>query len=147
MVTSNALSLVNFNQLTPYAVGFERVFDQLGRYVTDNVTSTGFPPYNITKEGEYNFVIEMALAGFSKKDIEVEVKDNSLTIRSKHKETIDEKVDGVVHKGIASRNFIRSFALGEDIKVKNAKLENGLLTIDLEREIPEEMKPRLIAVH
>ena len=83
MVTSKALSLFdNFNQLTPYAVGFDRVFDQLNAYVTNNVTSTGFPPYNIRKDGDYNYVIEMALAGFGKKDIEVEVKEGLLTVRS-----------------------------------------------------------------
>ena len=65
----------NFNQLTPYAVGFDRVFDQLNNYASHNATSSGFPPYNIRKEGDYSFVIELALAGFSKKDIEVEVAD------------------------------------------------------------------------
>ena len=72
----------NFNQLTPYAVGFDRVFDQLNNYASHNATSSGFPPYNIRKEGDYSFVIELALAGFSKKDIEVEVADGLLTIRS-----------------------------------------------------------------
>ena len=83
MVTRKALSLFdNFNQLTPYAVGFDRVFDQLNTYVTNNATSTGFPPYNIRKGGEYNYTIEMALAGFSKNDIEIEVKEGLLTVRS-----------------------------------------------------------------
>ena len=83
MVTSKALSLFdNFNQFTPYAVGFDRVFDTLNRYVDNNVQSTGFPPYNIRKEGEYNYVIEMALAGFGKDDIEIEVAESNLTIRS-----------------------------------------------------------------
>ena len=70
----NALSLIdNFNQLTPYAVGFDRIFDNLNTYVANNATSTGFPPYNIQKVGDYNYTIDMALAGFGKKDIEVEV--------------------------------------------------------------------------
>ena len=74
MVTSKALSLFdNFNQLTPYAVGYDRVFDQLQKYVQNNVQSSGFPPYNIQKGGDYNYTIEIALAGFSKDDIEVEV--------------------------------------------------------------------------
>ena len=68
MVTNKALSLFdNFNQLTPYAVGYDRIFDHLNNYVSNNVTSTGFPPYNISKGGDYNYVIEMALAGFSRK--------------------------------------------------------------------------------
>ena len=83
MVTSKALSMFNnFNQLTPYAVGFDRVFDQLQNYVEHNATSTGFPPYNIRKGGDYTYAIEMALAGFSKDDIEVEVAEGLLTVRS-----------------------------------------------------------------
>ena len=136
-----------WNSLRPFSVGFESIFEDFDRMLDSAEFISKYPPYNIREVKDNDYKIEVALAGFDKKDIEVEAKDNSLTIRSKHKETIDEKGDGVVHKGIASRNFIRSFALGEDIKVKNAKLENGLLTIDLEREIPEEMKPRLIAVH
>ena len=146
MVTSRALSLFdNFNQLTPYAVGFDRVFDQLNQYVSNNVQSTGFPPYNIRKEGEYNFVIEMALAGFGKKDIEVEVADGTLSIRSVKEEDSDE--DGnQIYRGIAYRKFERKFTLADAVVVNGAKLENGMLLIDLERVVPEEKKPRLISV-
>ena len=136
-----------WNSLKPFSIGFNSLFDDFDRMLDSSEYVSNYPPYNINQVKDNDYQIEVALAGFDKKDIIVEAKDNTLTIRSKHKGTIDEKGDGVVHKGIASRNFIRSFALGEDIKVKNAKLENGLLTIDLEREIPEEMKPRLIAVH
>ena len=145
MVTTKALSIFdNFNQLTPYAVGFDRAFDQLNRYVTDNVTSTGFPPYNITKEGEYNFAIEMALAGFSSKDIEVEVEDGRLSIRSV-KEDTSEAV-GEIYRGIAYRKFERKFTLADSVVVNGAKLKDGMLYIDLERVVPEEKKPRLIEV-
>jgi molecular chaperone IbpA len=83
MVTSNALSIFdNLNQLTPYAVGFDRVFDQLNTHARNNATSTGFPPYNIRKGGDYTYAIEMALAGFSKNDIEIEVAEGLLTVRS-----------------------------------------------------------------
>ena len=146
MVTSRALSLFdNFNQLTPYAVGFDRVFDQFNQYVTNNVQSTGFPPYNIRKEGEYNFVIEMALAGFGKKDIEVEVADGTLSIRSVKEEDSDE--DGnQLYRGIAYRKFERKFTLADAVVVNGAKLENGMLLVDLERVVPEEKKPHLISV-
>ena len=141
----NALSLIdNFNQLTPYAVGFDRVFDNLQRYVDNNVTSTGFPPYNIRKEGDYNYVIEMALAGFGKKDIEVEVADGTLSVRSDKKEEPDDEF--TYHRGISYRKFERKFTLADDLVVNGAKLENGMLTIDLERIVPEEKKPRLITV-
>ena len=144
MVTSKALSLFdNFNQLTPYAVGFDRVFDNLARYMDNTVTSTGFPPYNIRKDGDYGYVIEMALAGFSKKDIEVEVVDGTLSVRSV-KENIDDDAD--LYRGIAYRKFNRKFTLADDVVVNNASLANGMLNIDLERVVPEEKKPRLITV-
>ena len=144
MVTSNALSLFdNFNKLTPYAVGFDRVFDTLNRYVDDNVQSTGFPPYNIRKEGDYNYVIEMALAGFGKEDIQVEVVESTLSIRSVKENTED---DSTQYRGISYRRFERKFTLADDIVVNSANLENGMLMIALERVIPEEKKPRLIEV-
>ena len=149
MVTSNALSLFdNFNKLTPYAVGFDRVFDTLNRYVDNNVQSTGFPPYNIRKEGDYNHVIEMALAGFGKEDIEVEVADSTLTIRST-KKPLNEDVasnDDTVYRGISYRKFDRKFTLADDIVVNGAKLENGMLSLELERVVPEEKKPRRVTV-
>ena len=142
----NTLSLIdNFNQLTPYAVGFDRMFDTLNRYVDNNVQSTGFPPYNIRKEGEYNFVIEMALAGFGKKDIEVEVADGTLSVRSV-KEDDSDLDDNQIYRGIAYRKFERKFTLADAVVVNGAKLENGMLLIDLERVVPEEKKPRLISV-
>ena len=149
MVTTRALSLFdNFNQLTPYAVGFDRIFDNLSRYVDNNATSTGFPPYNIRKEGDYNYVIELALAGFGKDDIEVEVADNTLSIRST-KKPFDEDVssnEDTVYRGISYRKFERKFTLAEDVVVNEAKLENGMLILNLERVVPEEKKPRLIKV-
>ena len=144
MVTTNAMTLFNdhFNKLTPYAVGFDRVFDNLNRYVDNNQQSTGFPPYNIRKEGDYNYVIEMALAGFGNDDIEVEISEQTLSVRSDKK---DEDADNL-YRGISYRKFDRRFTLSEDIVVNGAKLENGMLTIDLERIVPEEKKPRLIEV-
>ena len=145
MVTSKALSLFdNFNQLTPYAVGFDRVFDNLTRYVDNNATSTGYPPYNIRKEGEYNYAIEMALAGFAREDLEIEVADGVLTIRSV-KEKSDDDVSNI-YRGISFRKFVRKFTIADDIVVNGAKMENGMLSVDLERIVPEERKPRLIEV-
>ena len=139
------LSLLdNFNQLTPYAVGFDRVFDTLNRYVDNNVNSTGFPPYNIQKVGDFKYQIDMALAGFSKDDIEVEVSDGTLSVRSDKKEEPED--EHTYHRGISYRKFERKFTLADDLVVNGAKLENGMLTIDLERIVPEEKKPRLISV-
>ena len=144
MVTNKALSLFdNFNQLTPYAVGYDRVFDHLNSYVANNATSTGFPPYNISKGGDFTYVIEMALAGFSKKDIEIEVADGALTIRSTKE---NEENEDTIHRGISSRKFKRKFTLADDIVVNDASLENGMLKINLERIVPEEKRPRLIDI-
>ena len=149
MNTSRALSLLdNFNQLTPYAVGFDRIFDNLSRNAADNVQSTGFPPYNIRKEGDYNYVIEMALAGFGKEDIEVEVANSALSVRST-KKPLNEDIasnEDTVYRGISYRKFDRKFTLAEDVVVNGAKLDNGMLTVELERVVPEEKKPRLIKV-
>ena len=140
----NALTLHdNFNKLTPYAVGFDRMFDNLTSYMDNNVQSTGFPPYNIHKGGDYTYTIEMALAGFSKDDIEVEVAENTLSVRSDKKDEADEWTS---YRGISYRKFDRKFTLADDIVVNGAKLENGMLTIDLERVVPEGKKPRLIEV-
>ena len=144
MVTSKALNLFeNFNQITPYAVGFDRMFDQLSNYTNNNRASQGFPPYNIRKGGEYTYVIEMAVAGFGKKDIEVEVEDSTLTVRSVKE---NDKSDDDIYRGISYRKFDRKFTLADDIVVNSAELENGMLTITLERVVPEHMKPRLVEV-
>ena len=145
MVTSKALSLFdNFNQFTPYAVGFDRVFNDLQNYMENNTQSSGFPPYNIRKEGEYNFTIEMALAGFGKKDIEVKSANSQLTIKSVESDDKDEKE--TLHRGISKRKFSRTFTLADDIKVNGAKLKDGMLLIDLEKIVPEEKKPRTIDI-
>ena len=136
-----------WNTLKPFSIGFDSVFDEFDRMLDSSDIVSNYPPYNINQVKDNKYKIEVALAGFDKKDIAVEAKDNSLTIRSKREDKTNEEVDGVLHRGIARRQFVRSFALGEDIKVNDAKLENGLLTVDLEREVPEEEKPRLIEVH
>ena len=150
MVTNitKTLSLFdNINQLTPYAVGFDRVFDQLNAYVANNATSTGFPPYNIRKGGDYTYAIEMALAGFSKNDIEIEVAEGLLTVRSvKEDDETNEEYDSKIYRGISYRKFNRKFTLADDIVVNDASLENGMLEITLERIVPDAKKPRKIAI-
>ena len=145
MVRNNLSLFDNFNQLTPYAVGFDRQFNRLNDYVKHQQQSTGFPPYNIQKVKDFEYEIEMALAGFSKEDIEVEVADGVLTVRSV-KENDDVDDEWTLHRGISYRKFNRKFTLADDIVVNDAKLENGLLKISLEQIIPEEKKPRLITV-
>ena len=142
---NKALTLFdNFNQLTPYAVGFDKIFNDLQRYTENSVTSTGFPPYNIRKDTDYNYVIEMALAGFGKNDIEIEISNGTLSIRSTKE---PENNDNNLYHGIAYRKFERKFTLADDIVVKDASLENGMLMIYLERIVPDEKKPRLITIN
>ena len=149
MVTTQAIANIfdhfDRNLLTPYAVGFDRVFDRLQDYTQHQIQSTGFPPYNIRKEGDYNFTIELALAGLTKEDLEVEVADGVLTVRTKAKKEEAEGAE-LLHRGISFRQFNRKWTLADDIVVKDAKMENGMLLIELERVIPEEKKPRLLKI-
>tara|TARA_E500000081_G_C6011940_1_gene296128 strand:+ start:86 stop:514 length:429 start_codon:yes stop_codon:yes gene_type:complete len=140
----NNLTTFDINKFTPYAVGFDRVLDQLMNHTHNMATSTGFPPYNIVKHDEYEFSIEMALAGFSKEDIEVVVEDGTITVKS----VFDDKVENaeVLHRGISQKKFTRKFTIADDIEVKGAELKNGLLEISLERIVPEHKKPKIIKI-
>ena len=126
-----------------FSVGFDSFFDRF--FDMDTTRDSGYPPYNIRKINEAQYVIEIALAGFSKDDIEVEVTEGSLAVRSKKEEETNGD-DSFVHKGIAKRSFLRSWTLSDDIIVKGADLKDGMLVIDLEKVIPEEKKPRLIQI-
>ena len=142
----NALQAFDYNHMTPYAVGFDRTFDRLFDYVTHQAESTGFPPYNIQKTEDYKFEIEMAVAGFGKKDIEVEVAEGVLTVKSMKDKDTGSTDEYTLYKGISQRNFTRKFTLADDIVVKGAELKDGMLTISLERIVPEEKKPQLITI-
>jgi len=146
-MTNKALSI--FNQLRPVTVGFDNVFDHFERMIDDHnfnqMTATNFPPYNIVKTGEYTYDVELALAGFSKDDIDVEYKDNMLTVKSKEKAK-DDDVDGMLHRGISKRWFSKAFTIADDVEVKGAELKDGLLKISMERIIPEGKKARTIEV-
>ena len=148
MVTTQALANIfdHFDRtlLTPYAVGFDRMFDRLHDHYALHQRNTGFPPYNIRKDGDYKFVIELALAGLSQDDLEVEVTDGTLTVRSKEKKA--EESGELLHRGISYRQFSRSWTLADEVVVNDAKMENGMLLIDLERIVPEEKKPRLLKI-
>ena len=137
-----------WNSLRPFSVGFDSIFEEFDRMLeSPERYNSNYPPYNIHKLSDNNYKIEVALAGFSKEDIELELKDSTLTIRNKTKEkVINDESNGVIHKGISTRQFERSFTISEDIKVKNAELKNGLLNIDLERIIPDEKKERVIKI-
>ena len=146
-MTNKALSI--FNQLRPVTVGFDNVFDHFESMFDDGFmrmpTATNFPPYNIVKTGDYTYDVELALAGFSKDDIDVEYKDNMLTVKSKEKAK-DDDVNGMLHRGISKRWFAKAFTIADDVEVKGAELKDGLLKISMERIIPEGKKARTIEV-
>ena len=137
-----------WNSLRPFSVGFDSIFEEFDRMLDSTERyNSNYPPYNIHKLNDTNYKIEVALAGYSKDDIELELKENTLTVRNKAKEkVINDDGNGVLHKGISTRQFERSFTISEDIKVENAELKNGLLNIDLERIVPEDKKSRLIDI-
>ena len=142
-------SLSIFNQLRPFTIGYDSVFDRFeSMFDNDHFFSTtsNYPPYNIVKTGDYTYDIELALAGFGKKDIDVNYADSQLTIKSIKDEKAEEDADGVLHKGISKRQFSRTFTIADDVEVKGAELKDGLLKVSLEKIIPDSKKPRTIQI-
>ena len=140
-----------FNNLRPLTIGFDNVFDHFESLLDDDFSvpsSNNYPPYDIRKVGDNKYNIEAALAGFNKKDIEVVAKDNTLTIKSKKEKTSNKKNGNgeVLHQGISKRYFERSFTIADDVKVIGAELKDGLLTVSLERLIPDEKKEKVIEI-
>merc|ERR1711959_534379 len=136
-MTSKDLSI--FNSLRPFSIGFDDMFDQFENMLGNGGLSmqSNYPPYNIRKTGKDKYAIEVALAGFNKKEVEFE--DNLLTIRTKQvNKSEDTNEDGeILHKGISQRQFARSFTIADDVKVGGAELKDGLLTIACEKIMPE----------
>ena len=124
-------------------VGFDRLFSMLDGF---DASTPGYPPYNIERTGENDYRITIAVAGFGEDELTIESKENTLTVKGEKK--LKEETDGeVLYQGIAARAFERAFQLADYVVVKGANLENGLLHVDLVREIPEAKKPRQIAIN
>jgi molecular chaperone IbpA len=134
---------IDYSPFYRATVGFDRVFDLLDS-VASQPGSNGYPPYNIEKAGDNAYKIVMAVAGFAEAELNVTQKENELLVTGQAQNAQDEKQ--YLYRGIAGRNFERRFQLADHVKVTGAKLTNGLLTIELQREIPEEKKPRAIPV-
>ena len=147
-MTSKNLSI--FNQLRPVTVGFDPIFDRFERMFDDdyfNAPMVNYPPYNIVKTGDYTYDIELALAGFNKKDIDVSYEDGVVTVKTIHESTEESDANGsVLHRGISKRHFTKAFTVADDVVVNGAELKDGLLKISLERIIPESKKARSIEV-
>ena len=143
----NNLSI--FNNLRPLTVGFDDMFDHFEHMMDDSFfrgSVANFPPYNIGKTGENTYDVELAQAGFNKKDIEVEYKENLLTVKSKKQEEETDKDGNIIHRGISKRMFSKSFTIANDVEVKGAELKDGLLKVSMERIIPEHKKAKSIDI-
>ena len=149
-MTFNKLPSI-FKQLRPVSIGFDNLFDHFENFFDDDqslhasLTST-FPFYNIVKKGNNKFDIEVALAGYDKKDISVEYEDNLLRIKSIKETKSDKEKDGVIHQGIAKRYFSKAFTIADDVEIEGAELKNGLLKVSLKKIVPEGKKPKKITV-
>ena len=145
---TNTLTLRSFDipLINKFGIGFESVLDELLRATAQQ--QTNYPPYNVIKHTDDQFSIELAVAGFNDGDITVEVESNQLTIKGEQTQCLDDLVREIeyLHRGISARNFVRTFTLADHVEVTNALVANGILTISLERKIPEEKKPKKIAI-
>ena len=133
---------LDFSPLYRSVVGFDRLADLLQTAATD--AATGYPPYNIERTDENAYRIEIAVAGFRREELEIEVKENLLTVQGR--KTANDDTRRFLHRGLAERNFERRFQLADYVVVTDAQLADGLLSIALKRELPESMKPRRIDI-
>lgn len=143
-MTNFTLRTIDLPTLHRHAIGFDRIFDELNRTFANSKSDGNYPPYNIINLPEDKFVIEVAVAGFNESELELEVKENILNIKGQKADN-KEQYD-YLHKGISDRNFTRTFTLNPDIQVKGATVKNGILAIALELIVPEEQRPRKIAI-
>lgn len=138
------LTRYDVNALNRALVGFDRIFDDMERRFANSV-SNNYPPYNIARLEDNLYEIAIAVTGFEKSDVEVTVEGDKLTITGSKEEKVEDGVE-FLHRGLALRDFERTFTLADHMKVQSAEIKNGILTVRIEREIPEEMKPRVIDV-
>jgi molecular chaperone IbpA len=129
-----------FPQIESRLIGFDRVFDAVQRV---NTSEANFPPYNIKKIDDENYEIQIALAGFSKSELDITVEDGNLVVKGEQAETSKTEY---LHKGIAERNFTRTWSLADTVKVSGSELKDGVLTINLVNKIPDELKPQSIKI-
>ena len=127
-----------------FAIGFDHMFNELHR-TAGTLNATNYPPYNIVRHSETMYTIEVAVAGFEETELDVEIIDNELVIKGEHNTEETAEVE-YIHRGLAARNFVRSFALAENVEVKGANVKNGILTVTLEHIIPETATPKKVAI-
>ena len=144
-MTTSTLSL--FNKLRPVSVGFDSVFDHFESMFNESPSlHTNYPPYNILKTDVHSYVIELAVAGFSKKDIKVTVENGVLTVESDREGNAESSGQEIIHRGISKRYFKKSFSISDDVEIRGAELKDGLLRISMEKIIPESRKRKEISI-
>ena len=144
-MTTSTLSL--FNKLRPVSVGFDSVFDHFESLFNDSPSlHTNYPPYDILKTDEHSYVIELAVAGFSKKDIAVTVENGVLMVESDREGNAENSGQEIIHRGISKRYFKKSFSISDDVEIRGAELKDGLLRISMEKIIPESKKRKEISI-
>ena len=140
----NQLVRFDTSALNRALVGFDQIFNDFDKRFANQI-STNYPPYNVVKKSEDDYEIQIAVSGFEKSEVTVEVNRDQLIIKGEHADTVVSDVE-YLHRGLASRDFTRAFTLAEHMEVGDAVIRNGILTISLTRIVPEELKPRLISI-
>lgn len=142
-MTNLSLRSLDIPSIHKFAVGFDNMFDEIMR--TTAQTNTNYPPYNVVKHGDDKFAIELAVAGFKDGDIDVTVEKNQLTVKGEKAIELNEGAE-YLHRGISARSFVRTWTLADYVEVTGAVVQDGILTVNLERIVPEESKPKKIAI-
>jgi molecular chaperone IbpA len=143
MTNQLTLRSIDIPTISRFGVGFESMIDNLLRATSQ---TSNYPPYNIIKHSDDAYCIEVAVAGFKDGEVDVEVENNQLTIRGEQRSDSDEHTGEYIYKGISARSFVRTFTLADHVEVAGALVQDGILTVQLERKIPEEKKPKKIAI-
>lgn len=146
IMTRNTLSLrsLDIPSIHKFAVGFDNLFSELERLTTVQ-TQNNYPPYNVIKHTDDKYTIELAVAGFKEGEIDIQLEKNILTVKGEQAVSLDDSKE-YIHRGISARNFVRQWPLAEHVEVLSAVVEDGILSIELERQVPEEQKPKKIAI-
>jgi molecular chaperone IbpA len=145
-MTNYRLSTLDLPTLNRHAIGFDRIFNELNRAFDSGTRSDNYPPYNVIKTGDTTYSVELAVAGFQDTELDVELKENILSVTGKRVRAEEDTAE-YIHRGIGQRDFVRTFTLADNMEVRGALVRNGILSVQLEQIIPEEQKAKKIAIY
>jgi molecular chaperone IbpA len=144
-MTQYSIHTIDLPALARHAIGFDRMFEELNRTFANSKGGDNYPPHNVVQLDDTHYIIEVAVAGFTEEELDVELKENVLIVKGQRTKT-EETAPKYLHKGISARNFVRNFPLAENVEVRGATVNNGILSVALELIVPEEQKPKKIAI-